>query len=211
MLAGMPFQEDKPVERDGRAPHLLARLDAHHRGHAEAQHARQQGARENPVEREEVVQEQAHHRADAHGRVVGQTVVAQTLAAARGRHDVDDHRVAPDRDGAEGQAVDDAQQDEERQRAADDVARKDGGEHEVRQQVQRLARKGVEQVARERAYQQGRHGVAAQDDADDALLAGEVFLQVEGEHGHQQPEPEVKQKVGREHTEVARRGKAGLS
>ena len=41
-----------------------------------------------------IMQEQTRHRSDAHGHVVGESVISEGFSPAIGRRDVDDQRVA---------------------------------------------------------------------------------------------------------------------
>ena len=100
--------------------------------------------------------------------------------------------------------MDDAQGDEEGQGAGQQITTEDRREDEVGQQVEGLAGKRVEQVAREGADAKGRNSVARQDEPHGELVRSEHFRQVEGEYGHHQPEAEVEQKVGCQDKAVTR-------
>lgn len=155
------FQQYEAVERDGVAfdGGLVGCLYC--RG---AQHAYEAGAQrateDDGIGDTGVVQEQSCHGADGHGDVVGQAVVAQSFAATRGGHDVDDDGIAAYGDHAERYAVDDAEDDEQGERACYEVSGKHGGEDEIGQQIEGFAGKGVEQIAREGTDAQGCNGVA---------------------------------------------------
>ena len=75
--------------------------------------------------------EQPCHRPETHGRIVGQPVIADPLATAGGRQDVDHDRIARHRHHAEGEAVQDAEHDKDAQQAGDHISGEDDHEDGV--------------------------------------------------------------------------------
>ena len=149
------------------------------------------------------MEHQAEHGSDGHGKVVGKAEIAESLAATLRREDVDDDGAATYRGGAEGQAVGHAEEGEEGERAGKPIPGKDGCEHRIGHEVERLAGKHVDEIAREGAYAECRDGVAREDDADERALGRKHFGQIEGEHGDQHPKPEEHQEIGCQHEAVA--------
>ena len=199
------FYQNETVERDGRAfdRRPVGGLYQGCRANADARSG--QGTGKDGVERAmAIVHEQSHHRADGHGQIVGKPEVTESFTPAGGGHDVDDQCVASYRDGAEGQAMHDAQSDEHGQCAGQDVTQKHGGEDEVSQQIEGLAGKGVEQITRKRTHTKGRHRVATEDETDGGGAALENLAQIKRQHGDEQPESEKEHEVGHQHAPISR-------
>lgn len=191
------LQEDEAVEGDGLTTDGCLVGCLHQSCHDEPQRGGQQRTGEDEGERGAgIVGEKSCHRSRRHGKVVCQPVVTQSLATSRRRHDVDDDGVSADAYHAERQSVDDTEDDEQREGACHDVAGKHAGEHEIGEQVEGLAGESVDEIARERTDAERCHRVGSQDDADARLVDTEDLLEVEGKHGHQEPESEKQQEVG---------------
>ena len=89
------------------------------------------------------MKEESHHRSDAHGGIVRQSIVTQSFAPSFGGHDVDDEGVSAYRDHPEGEAVEETQEDEEYQKTAGDVSQKEQAEGAVGNEIEGLALEGV--------------------------------------------------------------------
>ena len=206
---GDAFEQDKAVQRQGGAfhPGLRRGLDAE--GEDEAAEANRHAQQENVLERQDVVQEKADHGAYAHGRVVGQAVIAESFPAPRRRHDVYHERVAADGHHAEGQSVDHAEDDEQREQAADHITEEDEREHGIRHYIQGLARESVEQVAGKRPYHERGYGVAAKYQADESLGKAVTLFQIERKQRDEQPESEKQQEIGCQNAAITPRKEPG--
>lgn len=203
------LDEKKAVERNRFAPHLRLHGRPDEQREEQPQRARPKRRDEQHVETQpRIVHEEPHHRPYRHGDVVGQAVIAERLAAARGGRDVDDQRVARNGDGAERQTVHDAQDDEYGERPGDDVTGENAREDEIGKNIERLAREGIQQVAGEGTNRQGGKGVARERNPHRGAARTENFRQVEREDRHQEIESEVKQKVGSDDETVSRRNQA---
>ncbi len=172
---GDALEQYETVQGDGRARNRLlpGRPDA--AGADKAGHTAAQGGDEDDVERHVVVHEQTGHRAEGHGDVVGQSVVAHGFPAPGRGRDVDDYRVARHRHGPERESVHYAQDDEHQHRPGDDIASENQGKYQKCYQVQRLAGKCVQQVARERTDGQSGHRVAGENRSHSPLGDSELF------------------------------------
>ena len=149
------------------------------------------------------MQEQTRHRSDAHGHVVGESVISEGFSPAIGRRDVDDQRVAAYGNRAECHAVDGTQKDEYGQQACQDITGKNGCKQQIGHDVDGFAGKSVVQISHEGARTQGRYGVATQDGTDGRLSARESFFQIERQNRNKQPKSEIKQEIGCKYTNEA--------
>ena len=172
--------EDETVEREGRSFGLwfAGCLDARCKQQSEETGA--QGDGEYPFVTDGAVKEESHHRSDAHGCIVRQSVVTQSFAPSFGGHDVDDEGVSAYRDHPEGEAVEETQEDEEYQETAGDVSQKEQAEGAVGNEIEGLALEGVEYVTGEGTYNEGCNGVDTEYGANHALSLSIDFLQIEG-------------------------------
>ena len=96
------------------------------------------------------MQEQARHRSDAHGHVVGESVISEGFSPAIGRRDVDDQRVAAYGNRAECHAVDGyAKRMNTASRLVRDITGKNGCKQQIGHDVDGFAGKSVVQISHE--------------------------------------------------------------
>ena len=139
---------------------------------------------------------------EGHGQVVGQSVVAYSLVAARGGQHVDGYGGVGHGDGAEGSAVQRAHDGEQQEAGGGQVSGKEDGEGGVGHEEHRLAREGVDQIAAEGAEQECGEGVAREHQPDGVLRGAEGLVEIEGQQGGEQVEGEEERKVGGHHLAV---------
>ena len=94
-----------------------------------------------------VVHEKSRHRAERHGDVVGESIVAKGFAAAVAGRDVNTKGIAAYGDAAEKYAVESAQDDEPREYACRHIAKDYRRAEELAQSVEWFAGEFVHQVA----------------------------------------------------------------
>ncbi len=126
---------------------------------AKTDDAEKRGNDEDDVVAKRLVQEHAGHRAGCESQVHADSEIADALATAARREGVDGNGVACRARNAEGYAVHKAQNAEKRDEAKSLVADKAEREAEKRPEVERLARKGIDKEACERAAGKGAHGI----------------------------------------------------
>ena len=150
----------------------------------------------------ELVDEDADGGRDSHSEVVGETVVADALGTAAGGQHVDGDSRVGDGQGAEGPAVEGADDGEQQKRGRGEIACKEDGEGAEADHQHRLAGEGVDDVTAKRSAQQSRDGVAREHEADHVLCCAEMLAQIERQQWREHIERKEQREVRRHHLTV---------
>ena len=150
----------------------------------------------------ELVDEDADGGRDGHSEVVGEAVVADALGTSAGGQHVDGDSRIGDGQGAEGPAVERADDSEQQQSGRGKIAGKEDGEGAEADHQHRLTGEGVDDVTAKRSAQQSRDGVAREHEADHVLCCAEVFTQIERQQWSQDIECEEQREVRYHHLDI---------
>ena len=208
------LDKQETVERHKRAAALNGRafLDLQQQREAEAD----KGCNESRCKKQGVVavgyDKKTCHRTEGHCKVIGDAEIAESLAASRGGHYVDDKGVAGSVQRSEGETVEHTQEYELPQVAVDEqVAREEEGEEYVRYEIDPFALEEVGNKAGKGSYAEHCYDIAREYKPDNIALNSILVDKIERQSGDEQKEGEGCKEVGCTDEYVATREKSLLN
>ncbi len=101
------------------------------------------------------MEKQARHRSDAHGYVIGETVITESLTPSVRWCYVDNERISSYSHGTECDTVYGAQHDEDNEQTCHDIPAEEDCKEQIGHDIDRFAREAIVQITHKRTGAQG--------------------------------------------------------